>query len=200
MTLDLDQIERINNAGDRYGHITPGVVAELCAEVRRLRERREGPGSPAARFSYLLHELEALFPGVVNPVLSDPPETKLIDAVRQLRAELNGFTTACGEMNVEVVGLREENSALHELHTGLTQACLREQEWQKKKDQYLDEIEVDAERYRWLRNEANSRADLRRAPMALMTNDDCSNDGWQDVLQGEALDDAIDAAKGTKKP
>ena len=90
MTLDLDQIERINNAGDRYGHITPGVVAELCAEVRRLRERREGPGSPAARFSYLLHELEALFPGVVNPVLSDPPETKLIDAVRQLRAELPG--------------------------------------------------------------------------------------------------------------
>lgn len=35
---DLDELDRINNAGDRYGHITPGVVAELIAEVRRLRE------------------------------------------------------------------------------------------------------------------------------------------------------------------
>lgn len=41
MRYTLDEIERINNAGDRYGHITPGVVAELCAEVRRLREDAE---------------------------------------------------------------------------------------------------------------------------------------------------------------
>ncbi|SDH10253.1 hypothetical protein SAMN05216466_107105 [Paraburkholderia phenazinium] len=60
MTLDLDQIERINTAGDRYGHITPGVVVELIAEVRRLR------------------------------------------------AELNSFVTACGEMNQEVCELRED--------------------------------------------------------------------------------------------
>lgn len=36
--IDLDELDRINNAGDRYGHITPGVVAELIAEVRKLRE------------------------------------------------------------------------------------------------------------------------------------------------------------------
>jgi len=36
--IDLDELSRLNNAGDRYGHITPGVVAELIAEVRRLRE------------------------------------------------------------------------------------------------------------------------------------------------------------------
>lgn len=39
--IDIDELERINNAGDRYGHITPGVVAELIAEVRRLREEVE---------------------------------------------------------------------------------------------------------------------------------------------------------------
>lgn len=38
---DIDELDRINNAGDRYGHITPGVVAELIAEVRRLREDAE---------------------------------------------------------------------------------------------------------------------------------------------------------------
>lgn len=43
MILDLDQLERINTAGDRYGHITPGVVAELCAEVRRLTEALSTP-------------------------------------------------------------------------------------------------------------------------------------------------------------
>ncbi|NPT59078.1 hypothetical protein [Paraburkholderia elongata] len=36
--IDLDELDRINRAGDRYGHITPGKVAELIAEVRRLRE------------------------------------------------------------------------------------------------------------------------------------------------------------------
>lgn len=38
MRLELEELERINAAGDRYGHITPGVVAELIAEVRNLRE------------------------------------------------------------------------------------------------------------------------------------------------------------------
>lgn len=39
--IDIDELERINNAGDRYGHITPGVVAELITEVRALREDAE---------------------------------------------------------------------------------------------------------------------------------------------------------------
>lgn len=38
MKHTLDELSRLNNAGDRYGHITPGVVAELIAEMRRLRE------------------------------------------------------------------------------------------------------------------------------------------------------------------
>lgn len=41
MRHDLDELSRLNTAGDRYGHITPGVVAELIAEVRRLREEEE---------------------------------------------------------------------------------------------------------------------------------------------------------------
>ena len=41
LTHDIDELDRINRAGDRYGHITPEVVAELIAEVRRLREDRE---------------------------------------------------------------------------------------------------------------------------------------------------------------
>ena len=35
--IDIDEWDRINRAGDRYGHITPGVVAELIAEVRAWR-------------------------------------------------------------------------------------------------------------------------------------------------------------------
>jgi len=46
--IELDQIERINNAGDRYGHITPGVIAELIAEVRRLREVLSTPAFTGA--------------------------------------------------------------------------------------------------------------------------------------------------------
>ncbi|HEX7911764.1 MAG TPA: hypothetical protein VF534_27235 [Paraburkholderia sp.] len=34
--LDIEELARINLAGDLYGHITPRVVGELIAEVRRL--------------------------------------------------------------------------------------------------------------------------------------------------------------------
>lgn len=34
---DIEELERIVRAGDRYGHNTPGVTLELIAEVRRLR-------------------------------------------------------------------------------------------------------------------------------------------------------------------
>lgn len=34
---DIDQLERIIRAGDRYGHNTPGVTLELIAEIRRMR-------------------------------------------------------------------------------------------------------------------------------------------------------------------
>lgn len=36
--IDIDELERITKAGDRYGHVTLGRVLELIAEVRRLRE------------------------------------------------------------------------------------------------------------------------------------------------------------------
>jgi hypothetical protein len=39
--IDIDELERIAKAGDRYGHNTSGVTLELIAEVRRLRERLE---------------------------------------------------------------------------------------------------------------------------------------------------------------
>lgn len=42
------------------------------------------PGSPLARLSYLLDELDKRFPGVVNPVLSDPPEPKYLAAIDRL--------------------------------------------------------------------------------------------------------------------
>jgi hypothetical protein len=78
-------------------------------------------------------------------------------------------------------------------------------DWVKHEDYAALEAEVrrlreDAGRYRWLRDEANGRVDLSRAPLALMTNDDCSNEGWRDVLQGAELDAAIDAARAKDKP
>jgi hypothetical protein len=73
------------NVAEFIAAANPSAIIDLCAEVRRLRERSEGPGTPSARLSYLLRELEALLPGVVNPLSSEPPETKLIDAVRRLR-------------------------------------------------------------------------------------------------------------------
>ena len=65
----------------------------------------------------------------------------------------------------------------------------------EKQAEELFAVQRDAARYRWLRDEANGRADLARAPMVLVTNDDCSNRGWQDVLQGADLDAAIDVVR-----
>lgn len=40
--IDLDEIERIANAGDAYGHVTTcATVLALIAEVRALREDAE---------------------------------------------------------------------------------------------------------------------------------------------------------------
>jgi hypothetical protein len=36
--IDIDDLERIVKAGDRYGYVTPGRTLELIAEVRSLRE------------------------------------------------------------------------------------------------------------------------------------------------------------------
>jgi hypothetical protein len=37
MGVDLDEVERLARARDRYGHITPEVVLSLAAELRALR-------------------------------------------------------------------------------------------------------------------------------------------------------------------
>lgn len=44
----------------------------------------DGPGTPIARLTYLLAELDKRFPGVVNPVMSDPPEPKYLAAIDYL--------------------------------------------------------------------------------------------------------------------
>jgi hypothetical protein len=39
--IDIDELERIIKAGDRYGHVTPGRVLELIAELRQVRAESE---------------------------------------------------------------------------------------------------------------------------------------------------------------
>lgn len=60
--IDLDELSRINTAGDRYGHITPGVVAELIGEVRRLREDRDRYQWLKAHWGHRTPILNGLFP------------------------------------------------------------------------------------------------------------------------------------------
>lgn len=43
-----------------------------------------GPGTPIHRLTRLLEELDKRFPGVVNPILSDPPEPKYLAAIDAL--------------------------------------------------------------------------------------------------------------------
>lgn len=65
----------------------------LVAEARRLRALdADGPGTPIARLTYMLDEMERRFPGVVNPVASDPPEPKLLAAVDAALAKLAEVT------------------------------------------------------------------------------------------------------------
>lgn len=72
-------------------------VLALIDDLRHLHAelRDEGPGTPVARLTYLLDELEKRFPGVVNPVLSDPPEPKLLAA---LDAQVEEFRALIREL------------------------------------------------------------------------------------------------------
>jgi hypothetical protein len=58
--IDIDELERIIKAGDRYGHVTPGRVLELIAELRQLRAdlaaanlRADGNAVDAERYRWL---------------------------------------------------------------------------------------------------------------------------------------------------
>lgn len=55
----------------------------------------EGPGTPIARLTVLLDELEKRFPGVVSPVMSDPPEPKLLAALDAKLAKFKDVIREC---------------------------------------------------------------------------------------------------------
>lgn len=61
------------------------LLRDLVPRVRA--DNNDGPGTPAARLTELLRELERLFPSVVNPFASDPPEPKLLVAIERLKSE-----------------------------------------------------------------------------------------------------------------
>jgi len=71
----------------------PSVAThQRLADYDKLRARivaleNDGPGTPIARLTYLLDELEKRFPGVVNPVSSEPPEPLLLAALDKARAD-----------------------------------------------------------------------------------------------------------------
>jgi hypothetical protein len=61
--------------------VTPDVVVALIAEVRALRERRNGPGSPTARLHHLIDELDERFPDAIDKYSSAPQDHKYLDAI-----------------------------------------------------------------------------------------------------------------------
>jgi len=63
----------------------------------------------------------------------------------------------------------------------------------KDRDAEIERLKKDAERYRWLRDEANDTP--ARAPMAVMVDGEFSVT-WRDALYGSGLDAAIDSMKG----
>lgn len=182
MRYELDELDRINRAGDRYGHITPGVLAELIEEVRRLREaiRLQANAVHTAmdantRASSIRLELAEQARAESSPeVLASERamNAMLTEENEALRAELNGFTTAHGDLNQEVVRLRE-----------------------------------DAERYLWLRNRTRGQATLGTAGTGLP-----APAQWFEfpiviplgnIMKGsvaEHLDEAIDAVRAKEKP
>lgn len=46
-----------------------------------MNVENNGPGTPIYRLSKFFEELDKRFPGVVNPILSDPPEPKYLAAI-----------------------------------------------------------------------------------------------------------------------
>jgi hypothetical protein len=51
----------------------------------------KGPGTVYHRFSRLLDELDKRFPGVANPVMSDPPEPKYLAAIDRLLEKCKSY-------------------------------------------------------------------------------------------------------------
>lgn len=49
--IDIDEMERIVKAGDRYGHFAQGAILALIAEVRALREDAGLHGARIERYS-----------------------------------------------------------------------------------------------------------------------------------------------------
>lgn len=72
-----------------------GFTPEQSQAARDDNADEGTPGTPLARLSYLLDELEKRFPGVVNPVMSDPPEPKLLAALDAKIASLKVVIAEC---------------------------------------------------------------------------------------------------------
>lgn len=78
----------------------------LCSALRKGAAEPapppDGPGTPHARLSYLLNELCALFPGVVDPLSSQAPEPMLLDAIKGVQSKLDTVLAGnewCDECN-----------------------------------------------------------------------------------------------------
>lgn len=76
--------------------VSPAPILTLIAEVRALRENRDGPGTPSARLSYLHGQLNARFPDAVDVFSSEPPEPKFIAAVDAMIAEVRALRGDAG--------------------------------------------------------------------------------------------------------
>jgi hypothetical protein len=97
----LDEIERILNAGDNYGHVlNRDTVSALIAEVRHWKANHD---NQVVRARFLIERGDI----PLERVRAYEEMAELRAEIKRLRTELNDFTTAAGEMNAEVVRLRE---------------------------------------------------------------------------------------------
>ena len=62
--------------------------AERLDALEAEKLRSKGPGTPHARLSWLLKELQRIFPDCCSEFSSEAPEPKYIAAIERLRAEL----------------------------------------------------------------------------------------------------------------
>lgn len=122
MTIDLDQLERIVKAGDRYGHNTPAVTLELIAEVRRLQEE-----NMLCRNAI---EDAVDMVDVCAEANDDDHSQGALRATKRLLSE--AICKACPRLLME----RPEGQKLYGLH------------WRELREEN-EALRADAERYRW---------------------------------------------------
>jgi hypothetical protein len=92
--------------------VTPEVVLSLIAEVRHWKANHE---NQVARARFLVERGDI----PLERVRAYEEMAELRAQVKRLLSELNDFTTAAGELNAEVVRLREAESMINEYVAGL---------------------------------------------------------------------------------